>query len=104
MVKPADLAGGGRQLGGFWRGSRQDTHPRWVACSCGAELHHSPSAIDRGGNRQDIQRPQRADLNHHLEGLAKQEIAATRTLASLPHSLRAAGRPRRMSLWSTTSS
>ena len=38
-------------------------------------MHHLALGDDRGGIGQDIQRPQRADLDHHLERLAEQEIA-----------------------------
>ena len=41
----------------------------------GGELHHLAFGDDGGGRRQDLERAQRADLDHHLERLAEQEVA-----------------------------
>ena len=39
------------------------------------ELHHLALGDHGGGGGEDFERPQRADLDHHLERLAEQEIA-----------------------------
>jgi hypothetical protein len=39
------------------------------------QLHHLALGDHRGGGGQHVQRVERADLDHHLEGLAEQEIA-----------------------------
>ena len=69
----------------------------------GGELHHLALGDHRGGAGEHVETGERADFDHHLEGLAEQK-SPTSTLASLPHSTRAAALPRRMSLSSTTSS
>ena len=70
-----DLAGGGEQFGGL----AADDGEIFVLVGRGvlrrAELHHLAFGDDGGGGRQDVERVQTADLDHHLEGLAEQEIA-----------------------------
>ena len=41
----------------------------------GGELHDLAFGDHRGGLRQDVERVERADLDHHPEGLAEQEVA-----------------------------
>ena len=41
----------------------------------GGELHDLALGDDRGGGGQNLEAGQRADLDHHLEGLAEQKIA-----------------------------
>ena len=71
----ADLAGGGEQLGGLGADDREIVVLGRGGVLGGAELHHLAFGDDGGGRGQDFQRPQRADLDHHLEGLAEQEVA-----------------------------
>ena len=54
----------------------------------GGELHHLALGNDGGGRRQDLQRPQRADLDHHLERLSEQKIADQHARLVAPHHAR----------------
>ena len=71
----ADLAGGGEQLGGLGADHREIFVLGGRRVLGGGELHHLALGDDGGGRRQDVERLQRADLDHHLERLAEQEIA-----------------------------
>ena len=71
----ADLAGRGEQLGGL----AADHGEIFVLGGGGVlrrrKLHHFAFG-DRGrGRRQNVERAQRADLDHHAERLAEQEVA-----------------------------
>ena len=70
-----DLAGGGEQLGGLGADHGEIFVLGGRGVLGGAELHHLALGDDGGGDRQDVERAQRADLDHHLERLAEQEIA-----------------------------
>ncbi len=70
-----DLAGGGEQLGGLGADDREVLILGGGGILDVPELHHLALGNDGGGRGQDFQRPQRSDLDHHLEGLAEQEVA-----------------------------
>ena len=71
----ADLAGGGEQLGGLGADHGEIFVLGGRGVLGGAELHHLALGDDGGGVRQDVERAHRADLDHHLERLAEQEVA-----------------------------
>ena len=71
----ADLAGGGEQLGGLGADHRQIFVFVGGGVLGGAELHHFALGDHRGGRGKNIERVQIADLDHHLERLAEQEVA-----------------------------
>ena len=71
----ADLAGGGEQLRGLGADHREIFVLGGGGVLGGAELHHLALGDDGGGRGQDFERPQRGDLDHHLERLAEQEVA-----------------------------
>ena len=71
----ADLAGGGEQLRGLGADHGEIFVLGGRGVLGGGELHHLALGDHRGGRGQDLERAQRADLDHHLEGLAEQEIA-----------------------------
>ena len=71
----ADLAGGGEQLGGL----AADDGEIFVFGGRGVlrrrQLHHLALGDGRPRPRQNVERAQRADLDHHAKGLAEQEVA-----------------------------
>ena len=71
----ADFARGGEQFRGLGADHRHVFVLVGGGVLGGAELHDLAFGDHRGGRRQDIERVQIADLDHHLEGLAEQEIA-----------------------------
>ena len=98
-----DLAGGGEQFGGL----APDDEEIFVFGRLGVlgrgELHDLAFGNDGRGLRQDIERTQIADIDHHPERLAEQEVTDQDAGLVAPEH---AGRelPRRISLSSTTSS
>ena len=71
----ADLARGGEQLGGLGADHCEIFVLGRRRVLGGGELHDLALGDHGGGGGQDFERLQRADLDHHLEGLAEQEIA-----------------------------
>ena len=69
------FAGGGKQLGGLGADHREIFVLGRRGVLGGAELHHLALGDHGGGGGENVERAQRADLDHHLEGLAEQEIA-----------------------------
>ena len=71
----ADLAGRREQLGGL----AADHGEIFVLGGGGVlgrrELHHFALGDRRRGRRQNVERAQRADLDHHAKRLAEQEVA-----------------------------
>ena len=71
----AHFAGGGEQLRGLGADHRHVFVLVAGGVLGGAELHHFAFRDHGGGRGQNIERVQIADLDHHLESLAEQEIA-----------------------------
>ncbi len=71
----SDLAGGGEELGGLAADYCEILVLGRLGVLGGGELHHLALGDDRGRRRQDLQRAQRAHLDHHLESLAQQKVA-----------------------------
>jgi hypothetical protein len=70
-----DLAGGGEQLGRLAADHREIFVLGRLGVLGDRELQHLAFGDHGGGRRQNVERAQRADLDHHLEGLAEQEVA-----------------------------
>ena len=70
-----DFAGGGEQFGGLGADHRDIFVLGGRRVLRGRELHDFALGDHGGGRRQNLQRLQAADLDHHLERLAEQEIA-----------------------------
>ena len=71
----ADLAGGGEEFRRLAADDREVFVLRRLGVLGGRELHHLALGDHGRGAREDVEGAQRADLDHHLEGLAEQEIA-----------------------------
>ena len=71
----ADLRRRGEQRRGLGVDHRQIVVLGGLGVLGGDQLHHLALGDDRRRIRQDAQRAERADIDHHLEGLAEQEIA-----------------------------
>src|SRR5581483_6681344 len=71
----ADLAGGGEQLGGLGADHREIFVFRGRRVLGRGQLHHFALGDHRRGGGENVERPQIADLDHHLERLTEQEIA-----------------------------
>ena len=71
----ADLAGGGEQLRRLGADHGEVLVLVRLRVLGGGELHHLALGDHRRGGGQDVERAQGADLDHHLEGLAEQEVA-----------------------------
>ncbi len=84
----ADFGGGREQRGGLGLDDGEIFVLGRRHVLGGAELHHLALGDDRGGVRQNVERVHRADLDHHLEGLAEQEIADQDARLVAPHHAR----------------
>ena len=71
----ADLAGGGEQGRGLGADDGEIGVLGRLGVLGGGKLHHLALGDHRGGARQHLETGQRADLDHHLERLAEQEVA-----------------------------
>ncbi len=71
----ADLAGGGEQFGGLAADHREIFVLRGRGVLGGGELHDLAFGNRCGGCGEDVERTQRADLDHHPERLSEQEVA-----------------------------
>ena len=71
----SDLASGGEQFGGL----APDHSEVFVLGGRGVlgrrKLHHFAFGDGGGGGRENVERAQRADLDHHAKSLAEQEVA-----------------------------
>ena len=87
-----------------WRGSPRDTRPRWWRCSWRRRAASPRLRRSRRRPTTGCRAPCSEPTSTIILNAWPSRKSPTSTLASLPHSMRAACWPRRMSLSSTTSS
>ncbi len=71
----ADFAGGGEQFGRLAADDGEIFVLGGRGVLGGRKLHHFAFGDGGGGGGENVERAQRADLDHHAEGLAEQEVA-----------------------------
>ena len=71
----ADFGRGGKERRGLGADHREVLVLGGRSVLCGGKLHHFAFRNHRGRMGEDVEGIERADLDHHLEGLAEEEVA-----------------------------